>query len=259
MFFLGAPEPTWLHRSATPLMVSRSRIARRRAPLPRARAPWFLDSAAFTELELHGRWQLDAAGWAAFARRCAAAAGQLVAVAIQDWLCTPLALDRTGLTIAAHQELTTTSLLELRRAAPELPWVPTLQGWAPDDYLAHSELYEAAGVRLADEPLVGVGSIAPRQETPLAALVVEHVHDDLGLRNLHAYGAKELGLRRWGWAVATADSMAWSITARREGVKVCAAGHADCRNCLVWAEQWARTIAPLIGGPRPDHQPVLFT
>lgn len=260
MFFLGAPDASWLPRSSTPLMLSRSRLADRKAPLPTSAVPWYLDSAAFTELEQHGRWTLDAYGWAQLARRWGDEAGQLVAIATQDWLCTPTALDRTGLTIERHQDLTTLSYLELREYAPELPWVPTLQGWLAEDYLEHAALYELLGVDLAAQPLVGVGSIAMRQEGPEAERILWAVHDVLGLRNVHAYGAKELGLRRWGWAVSSADSMAWSMIARREARKACAADHADCRNCITWAEQWARIVAPLVGGPEPSHrQRPLFT
>lgn len=254
MFFLGAPDASWLSRARTPLMVSRSRLADRKAPLPPAAVPWYLDSAAFTELEQHGTWTLDAPSWAKLARRWADEAGQLAAVATQDWLCTPRALERTGLSLAEHQQRTTLSYLELREWDPQLPWVPTLQGWAAEDYLDHAALYELLGVRLADQPLVGVGSIAMRQEGPEAERILHAVHDQLGLVNVHAYGAKELGLRRWGWAVASADSMAWSMIARREGRKVCDSEHTDCRNCLVWAEQWARHVSPLVGGAPPDHR-----
>src|SRR5690349_6561931 len=102
-------------------MLSRSRLARRVAPLGRAGAPWFLDSAAFTELEAHGRWTVTPAEWAGLARRWSDEAGQLVAVATQDWLCTPPALARTGLDVAEHQRRTVASLVELRTLAPEVP------------------------------------------------------------------------------------------------------------------------------------------
>lgn len=261
MFFLGAPEAVWLARSATPLMLSRSRLAGRRAPLSPARAPWFLDSAAFTELEAHGRWTVSAEEWAKLARRWADEAGQLAAVATQDWLCVPPALARTGLSVAEHQARTVRSFLELRELDAALPWAPTLQGWAPDDYHRHAESYEAAGVDLAAQQLVGLGSIAPRQHTPVVAQLVGGLHR-AGHRNLHAFGAKELGLRSWGWAVASADSMAWSTIARRQGIKAasCGASHPDCRNCLAWAEEWAPSMAAHIAQPAPaSSQLDLFT
>lgn len=256
MFFTGAQAAAWLPRATVPLMLSRARLDARVAPLPPAATPWYLDSAAFTELTQLGTWRLAARQWAATATAAADTAGNLVAVAIQDWVCTPPALAATGLDVAEHQRRTLASYLDLLALAPGLPWVPTLQGWAPDDYLRHADAYAAAGIDLPAQPLVGLGSVAVRQHTPEAARVAEAVAT-LGCR-LHAYGVKDTGLRSWGWALASADSMAWSTTARREGTKVCTQAHADCRNCQVWAEQWGTRMAALVGGPRPPHQQLVL-
>ena len=45
-----------------------------------------------------------------------------------DWMCEPAMLARTGLTVAEHQAGTVANYLELRAAAPELPFIPVLQG-----------------------------------------------------------------------------------------------------------------------------------
>jgi len=192
---------------------------------------------------------VDARAWAALAGRWQEEAGLLEAAGIHDWLCTPGALESTRLTVARHQELTVRSFLELRDLAPGVPWVPTVQGWLPDDYLHHVELYSRAGVDLTLELLVGVGSIAQRQETPTAARVLERLHDDAQLGNLHAFGAKFGGLGSWGWAVRSADSMAWSWDARRMGYS-CARHPGDCRNCQWYAEHWGRRLERLVGNSR---------
>ena len=44
-------------------------------------------------------------------------------------------LAKTGLAIAAHQAHTVANYLELRSLAPDLPFVPVLQGLGRDDYL----------------------------------------------------------------------------------------------------------------------------
>lgn len=256
MYFTGAQAAAWLPRATVPLMLSRARLAGRTAPLPRAAAPWYLDSAAFTELAELGTWRLTPAEWATQASAWAEQAGSLVAVATQDWVCTPPALAATGLTVAEHQARTLASYLALVELAPALPWVPTLQGWLAGDYLHHADAYAAAGIDLPSQPLVGLGSVAVRQHTPEAARVARAVAT-LGCR-LHAYGVKDTGLRSWGWALASADSMAWSTTARREATKVCTASHADCRNCQVWAEQWGTRMAALVGGPEPDHHQLVL-
>jgi hypothetical protein len=246
-FYVGAQGAHWLPRASMPVMLSRARLKDRTAPLPASAVPWFLDSGAFTELEQHGTWTIDARTWAQLARRWSDEAGQLAAVATQDWLCTPPALAMTRGTVAEHQQRTVHSYLDLMTLDADLPWVPTLQGWWPDDYRRHAELFAAYGVDLAALPLVGVGSIAMRQHTDAAAAILTGLARR-GLGNLHAYGAKELGLLRWGWAVASADSMAWSTAARRDGIRMdgCTHPSPDCRNCQPWAEQWARNVARLV-------------
>jgi len=50
---------------------------------------------------------------------------------------------RPGLTVAEHQARTVANYLELHSLAPELPFVPVLQGWSLDDCHRCVELYEA--------------------------------------------------------------------------------------------------------------------
>lgn len=233
-FYLGSHMPSWLTRTAVPLFVSHRRLAPRRS-LPRALGPWALDSGGFTELALHGRWETTPVEYVAAVRRYADEIGRLDWAAPQDWLCAPQLLDRTGLDVAEHQRRTLASFVELRELAPELPWVPMLQGWEPDDYLAHVDAYGAAGIELAALPLVGLGSIARRGDDPAVVDLIWRLHDD-GLR-LHGFGVKTEGLRRFGPALASADSMAWSYNARRHP-PMPGHGHASCANCLEWALRW---------------------
>lgn len=248
VFYVGAKGPSWLPRATGPLLVSRPTLAGRRRPMPEAAGAWYLDSGAYTELHRHGAWTVTPAGYAAEVARWAQA-GRMVACGVQDWLTTPAVLEATGGTVAAHQLRSTRSFVELRDLAPELPWVPTLQGWQPDDYLRHADQLASLGVDLAAEPVVGVGSVAQRQHTDTAAEVFARLHDQLGLTNLHAYGAKHQGLARWGWAVSSADSMAWSLDARRMGY-ACGRHPGDCRNCQWWAEHWGARVARLLAGAR---------
>jgi len=41
----------------------------------------------------------------------------------------------------------------------------------------------------------------------------------------------------------SADSMAWSFTARRRPVRLDGCTHKTCANCPRWAEQWAQKVA----------------
>ena len=53
-------------------------------------------------------------------------------------MCEPFMLAKTGLTVAEHQARTVANYLELRSLAPELPFVPVLQGWSLDVTAASS-------------------------------------------------------------------------------------------------------------------------
>jgi hypothetical protein len=241
-FYLGAHHPHWLERAPFPLFVSHRRLAARRR-LPRAATGWALDSGGFTELRLHGRWQTSAADYVAAVRRYREEIGGLEWVAPQDWMCEPFMLAKTGLGIAVHQARTVANYLELRDLAPDLPFIPVLQGWGLDDYVRCAEMYARAGVDLTAEPLVGVGSVCRRQATGEIE-VIFHTLASLGLR-LHGFGVKAGGLARYADCLASADSLAWSFEARR-AAPLPGCSHANCANCLPYAAAWReRALARL--------------
>jgi len=214
--YLGSHEPSWLWRHpGIPLFVSDRRLKRRRTAFPRAVTTWALDSGGFTELA-NGGWQTTAADYVARVRRYRDDVGGLDWCAPQDWMCEPGMRDRTGLTVAEHQRRTVDNFGELRAELGALV-VPVLQGWEPDDYVAHVAMYDRAGVQLADEPLVGVGSICRRGADGAIGAVLAAIHG-AGLHRLHGFGVRGGALVRWGGLLVSADSMAWSYAARREGL-----------------------------------------
>lgn len=229
-FFLGVHHPGWLERTDVPLFISRRRLANRKR-LPRALGTWALDSGGFTELSLHGRWTITPEAYAEEVRRFAREIGNLDWAAIQDWMCEPWILKKTGKTIAEHQELTLANYLRLNELAPEIKWAPVLQGWTPADYRRHVAMYEDAGVDLAACPVIGMGSVCRRQSTLSIGLLIQELAEFRGLR-LHVFGFKTKGLPMVINSVVSSDSMAWSLEAgfhRHEG--------AD-QNCLGDALEW---------------------
>lgn len=82
--------------------------------------------------------------------------------------------------------------VELRERAPELPYIPVLQGWTCADYERYVALYQAHGIDLAREPRVGVGSICRRQATGEVKEIIWALADK-GL-SLHGFGVKTRGL-----------------------------------------------------------------
>jgi hypothetical protein len=273
-FLLGTHQPGWLTRAGVPLFVSDRRLRVYRH-LPRAAAPWALDSGGFTELQQYGQWTCGPAGYAARVRRYRDEIGALMWAAPQDWMCEPIVIAGgragrltfagTGLTVAEHQRRTVTSLLDLRDLAPEVWWLPVLQGYTTTEYLACADLYAAAGIDLPAEPLVGLGSVCRRQATAEAHQIITALHAR-GITRLHGFGVKILGLRRYGHLLASADSLAWSEDARRRARPMpgcpahrpscpprCRAHHANCANCLRFALAWrAAKILAAASTPPPQ-------
>lgn len=247
MFYLGCPEPSWIRRTSVPLFISRTRLGRL-ATLPAARGPWALDSGGFSELDLHGRWTVSPKAYVAEVRRYVDQLGEPDFIAVQDWMCEDDQLRDTGRPLHEHLMWSALSYATLRDLAPDLPWLPTLQGVRQCDYLWCAEIFDAMGVDLVAAPRVGVGSVCRRQPTVGAALLFDRLVDELGLRNLHAFGFKADGLALCGERIASADSLAWSQDARRVGNRgdgpACPEGKTDCRNCLHHALAWrSRTVA----------------
>lgn len=235
-FYLGTHNDSWLKRFAVPFCVS-YRILRERKRLPEAQTGWLLDSGGFSELSLHGRWTYGAEEYAEGVERIIRGVGKVDAAAIQDWMCEPFIIEKTGGSVAEHQERTVQSYLDLTALAPSVPWMPVVQGWQRSDYRHHVSLYKRAGVDLAALPLVGVGSVCRRQAMGIAVTVLRDLAS-LGL-SLHGFGFKITGLPKAIPYLASADSLAWSFTARRQPPLP---GHSDrhknCANCPDYAMAW---------------------
>lgn len=256
LFWLGVHRPAWLAQAGVPLFVSH-RTLRDYRTLPRAAAPWALDSGGFTELTLHGEWQTPPAEYVAAVRRYRDEVGQLAWASPQDWMVEPAMLTRTGLTVAEHQRRTVENYLTLKGTAPDLPFIPVLQGWDRSDYLRCADMYEAAGVDLASLEIVGVGSVVSRQDAGSADVIVTALADR-GYA-LHGFGVKLAGLGVYGHALTSADSMAWSYRARRAagdrealGLGRPPCGKRTCSNCLHFALEWRHKA--LRAGSELDQQ-----
>lgn len=256
-FYLGTHQPSWMsdERFAdVPLFLSRRALDRYKAP-PAALTDFALDSGGFTELQMHGRWTLTADEYATSVKRYVRLYGpRLKWAAPQDWMCEPIVLAGgeasrgitfagTGLTVDEHQRRTVANFIELRKLLGALV-IPVLQGWHITDYWRCCQMYEDAGVRLADEPTVGVGTVCRRQSSSEATTIMTTLESG-GLR-LHGFGFKKQGLQHCHTLLESADSTAWSDAGRR---RVCLPdhdkpgpgrpkGHKNCANCAEWALMW---------------------
>jgi len=232
IFYLGAPKH-WLGELKVPLFVSRRHGARgagdagwlhpdkpRRGKLPKAKAPWAIDSGGYSELTQYGQWELDPFDYVAEVRHAAKEIGKLQWAACMDWMCEPHVLyDSMGkgrlfenkekapgtfLSIEEHQYRTIDNYCRLRElGGRELAhlWAPVLQGWCLEDYIEHVHLWQSYGrVDLMDVPVVGLGSICRRQGTDMFAALVDVIFKAFWAPasgkfiRLHAFGAKKTGL-----------------------------------------------------------------
>jgi hypothetical protein len=183
---------------------------------------------------MYGAWQTSPGDYARAILRYRDEIGSLAWAAPQDWMCEPPILAKTGRVIAFHQAATVASVLELRQLVG-LIVIPVLQGWELRDYVACVELYRDEGLDLTTEPVVGLGSVCRRQGTRTIAAIVSELAG-YGLA-LHGFGIKTKGLTVYASQLTSADSMAWSYTARRQP-PLAGCTHRNCANCPRWALQW---------------------
>lgn len=263
-FWLGTGNPAWLATAGVPLFVSDTRL-RGRVRLPRAVAPWGLDSGGFTQLQRYGTWTVPPREYVARVRRYRDEIGQLTFCAPQDWMAEHAIRHGgwhggqffvgTHRPVTEHLWRTVLNWLHLADLAPDLPIIPVVQGGDdPDDYVRCADLYWTLGrVDLTTVPLVGVGSVCRRQGSTALGRIFTALHAR-GLTRLHAFGVKTLGLTRYGHLVTSADSQAWSRDARHQQRPVCGQPHPrnakNCANCLPYALAWrARLLTGLAAQP----------
>lgn len=249
-FFLGTHRPNWLWQDNMPELFVSHRTLQPYRTLQPARTDWALDSGGFTELSMHGGWQTTQADYIAAVRRYAQDIGRMQWAAPQDWMCEPWLTTKTGLTVLEHQRRTIKSVIGLRDEAPELPWVPVLQGWDIDDYQRHVEMYGDAGIDLRAEPTVGLGSVCRRQATSEIGQIVEML-DATGLR-LHGFGVKMSGVQAYGLLLKSADSLAWSFGGRKQRVCPESPKRKNCGNCLHHALSWRQQVISRIDWAQPS-------
>lgn len=119
-----------------------------------------------------------------------------------------------------------------------MPVIPVLQGFTLAEYEQCADLYEHAGVRLGDLPIVGLGSVCRRENTDEIGEVVVAMHAR-GIR-CHGFGCKAGAVRRYGDMLASADSMAWSLAGRRRGP--CTHLKSRCAGHMHYALAWRDSV-----------------
>lgn len=264
-FYLGTGQPSHFNHSPVPLFLAATRLARYRLrgedfPVRGTGAGWAGDSGAYSAQMLTANpeghpWELEADTYGGMWLRLIDDIGQPPRfVAIQDWPCEPQVIERRGGTVRQRQQWTLESYLHLSEEFYMVPWLPILQGWHPWQYVEHFDMYARAGIDLRGQ-LVGIGSVCRRGSQTGVARVLGTLAP-LGMK-MHGFGVSINGLRLAGHLLASADSQAWSATARLEHIRLPGCTHTgrdgepnDCRNCFRYALHYREeVIAALRGGP----------
>jgi hypothetical protein len=228
-FFTGLHQPSDAqHFDAA--FISKNRLLKRKSGF--AVGDWIMDSGAFTTILTHGDYPESVEVYAAEIKRWAKN-GNLLAAVAQDYMCEAHMLRITGKTILEHQQLTIDRYDALLKCdAGGVYILPVLQGYASEDYVRHIGMY---GDRLKHGAWVGVGSVCKRNGDPRAIervlMAIKAVRPDL---RLHGFGLKSTALSSWivKDLLFTADSMAWSFAARKQGRNA-----NDWREAKAWTER----------------------
>lgn len=213
LFFPGLHQPSDARHFET-AFISVNRLRRRKSPFPVGR--WIMDSGAFSELARHGRYRHEVAEYAVQIRRWKNN-GRLLAAVSQDWMCEPFICHKTRLSVERHQQLTIERYDSLLAEDTGVYILPVIQGYAPEDYVRHIRMY---GERLKPGMWVGVGSVCKRNGDPGAvAAVLLAIRAERSDLLLHGFGLKTTALQSGlvRSLLYSADSMAWSFAARRQG------------------------------------------
>jgi hypothetical protein len=213
-FFIGTHQPSDAKNLEFPF-ISVNRLWGRKSPF--VVRSWIMDSGAFTQILKHGGYTEGVEVYAAEIKRWSKN-GNLLAAVAQDYMCEAHMLKITGKTIEEHQRLTIERYDALLACDVGGVYIlPVLQGYSPEDYVRHIDMY---GDRLAHGAWVGVGSVCKRNGDPRAIEAVlwtiKQRRPDL---RLHGFGLKATAFSSAlvMQLLHTADSMAWSYAARREG------------------------------------------
>jgi hypothetical protein len=213
LFYVGLHMPSHASRFER-CMISVNRLRHRRSGFDVGE--WMMDSGAFTEISRHGRYRESPEDYAVQIRRWYGN-GKMVAAVSQDFMCEQFILDKTGMTTAEHQRLTIERYDLLLPLVGDAYLLPVLQGYEPQEYVDHIRQY---GRRLKAGAWTGVGSVCKRNvdidaiEEVLMAIRTER--PDL---RLHGFGVKLTALKSSvvNDCLYSADSLAWSFSARKQG------------------------------------------
>ncbi|MDB4898121.1 MAG: hypothetical protein JWN15_4383, partial [Firmicutes bacterium] len=91
--------------------------------------------------------------------------------------------------------------------------------------------------------------VCRRQNTIVIGAIVSLFAEELPL---HGFGVKTRGLAAYGSQLASADSLAWSLDARRSA-PLPGHTHKSCSNCLEFAAEWRSDLLDQMEAAEREH------
>jgi len=240
-FYLGTHVLNHIEKTQVPLFVSFKRLRKRKKKKFDQNGKICVDSGGFSEIKLNGKWTITPQEYVEELKRLQELGLKIEWAAQQDWMCEEFMLEKTGLTVIDHQKLTVENLIQLREIESKIHFIPVLQGQTLEEYFHHFDLFEANGINLRKEPIVGVGSVCRRQNTDEIGYLFKCLAAK-GIK-IHGFGVKIDGIKKYGEHLVSADSMAWSFGARYDKkCGSCKSTAKNCANCLCYALKWREKV-----------------
>jgi hypothetical protein len=244
-FYLGSHVLNHINKSQVPMFISFRTLRKRKRKRFDNKIALCVDSGGFSELSLFGKWTITPEQYSKELLRLKNLGLNFNWCAIQDYMCEPHIIEKTGLTIKEHQKRTIENYLKMTSFKDGINYIPVIQGYELNDYLECVKMYKSYGIDLTEFETVGVGSVCRRQSSDEIYHIMKELYS-LGL-NLHGFGVKSSGLKKYGKYLVSADSLAWSFNARynKERCLICKNFQSktkNCANCLNYALDWRKKI-----------------
>lgn len=161
-------------------------LMNRRKPMPSPRGGFMLDSGGFQFIRQLGKYPLSPEE---YLKKVAFLQPDIFV--IQDWMCEPLQVMRTGLSIKEHIRRTVENYLYISElTSPDIKsyCLPVIQGWELNDYFDCIDLYGDYGL-IVD--YMAVGSICRRGKEIEIKNIIENIHAAIPWVSLHGLGVKK--------------------------------------------------------------------
>lgn len=231
-------------RNAPHFMYSLRRLKERISPVPFDNMDWIMDSGAFSEINLNGKYTFTPDEYLHYVEL-----HQPKLFFNMDWMCEPFVLQKTGLTIKEHQERTIYNQIKIMDILDNYDikgkFAGCIQGWITEDYLRHVDMLKDQGLITSK---MGIGSVCRRKSKIQILKILQAVKQELPNTKLHGFGIKTDILKEplVYECLDSCDSMAWSFAGRKINPKPCTnceyPNAKNCANCYHYMLKWYNNL-----------------